>query len=241
MDRADAKRLNAGSPEHYSAYVGPPAQYDFMGATQFRLACALGLRETHRVLDFGCGSLRAGRLLMMYLAKDCYYGIEPNRWLVNEAIEHELGGHALVDLKQPRFNDNSEFRSDVFGVDFDFIIAQSIFSHAGRDLILRGLSGFKAVLKPNGLILATFVPATKEPEYTGDGWVYPGCVAYNSETILDFAKQTGLHGIPIPWYHPRQDWYLFALDAARLPSEEEAAQHLSGRVLGDASLQQRSV
>jgi len=77
MDRADdqdvrsltrdaAKTLPPGAG-HYTAYVGPPNQYDFMGATQFRLLTTLGLREHHAVLDFGCGSLRAGRLLIPYL------------------------------------------------------------------------------------------------------------------------------------------------------------------------------
>ncbi len=42
-DREDAQRLRPGGA-HYMAYVGPPRQYDYMGATQFRLLAALGLR-----------------------------------------------------------------------------------------------------------------------------------------------------------------------------------------------------
>ena len=67
LSREAAKALPPGA-RHYAAYVGPPEQYDFMGATQFRLLTTLGLREHHSVLDFGCGSLRAGRLLIPYLA-----------------------------------------------------------------------------------------------------------------------------------------------------------------------------
>src|ERR1700722_19889133 len=59
-------QLRPGDP-HYMAYVGPPTHYDFMGATQFRLLCALGLRAHHTLLDFGCGSLRAGRFFLTYL------------------------------------------------------------------------------------------------------------------------------------------------------------------------------
>ena len=54
-----AKTLPPGA-EHYRAYVGPPDRFDFMSATQFSLLFANGLREHHRVLDFGCGSLRLG-------------------------------------------------------------------------------------------------------------------------------------------------------------------------------------
>ena len=61
----DISKLQAGD-SHYMAYVGPPGQYDFVGATQFRLLSTLGLRADHSLLDFGCGSLRAGRLFLSY-------------------------------------------------------------------------------------------------------------------------------------------------------------------------------
>jgi len=241
MERQDAKTLPAGSPEHYSAYVGPPEQYDFMGAMQFRLACALGLREEHYLLDFGCGSLRAGRLFIPYLLADRYCGIEPKASLVTDAIAGELGGDDLVRLKRPRFDHNDEFRVGMFGTQFDFIVAQSIFSHCGSDLIVRALKNFRDVLKRDGVVMATFVPNTKQDEYTGGGWVYPGCVAYSDGTIQRFAETAQLACMRIPWFHPRQDWYLFAHEAARLPSPEDAAQHLSGKVLWDKRLQEREV
>jgi cyclopropane fatty-acyl-phospholipid synthase-like methyltransferase len=241
MDRKDAKTLPAGSQDHYSAYVGPPEQYDFMGAAQFRLACALGLREDHHLLDFGCGSLRAGRLFIQYLLADCYCAVEPNAWLLERAIASELGGEDLIKIKRPRFDHNDEFRVGMFGTSFDFIVAQSIFSHCGLDLIAKALKNFSDVLNRDGIIMATFVPNTKQPEYTGGGWIYPKCVAYSNETIHRFADEACLACIKIPWFHPRQDWYLLAHDAARLPSAEEAARHLTGKVLWDKRLQRREV
>ena len=115
--REEIAALKPGDP-HYMAYVGPPTQYDFMGATQFRLLCALGLRARHRLLDFGCGSLRAGRLFIPYLEPGRYHGIEPNRWLIDEAIQKELG-EDLIRIKQPRFDHNDRFDSGVFGCRFD--------------------------------------------------------------------------------------------------------------------------
>jgi len=241
MERQDAKTLPAGSAELYSAYVGPPEQYDFMGATQFRLACALGLREDHHLLDFGCGSLRAGRLFISYLLADRYCGVEPNTWLVEQAIAGELGGEDLIRIKRPRFDNNDQFRAGMFGTTFDFIVAQSVFSHCGADLIASALNNFRAVLKRDGVIMATFVPNTKQAEYTGNGWIYPGCVAYSDETIQRFADNARLACTKVPWFHPRQDWYLLAHDARRLPSPEEAAQHLTGKVLWDKRLQEREV
>ena len=47
---------------NYKGYDGSDDNYDLVGAMQFNLLTALGLREYHKFLDIGCGSLRAGRL-----------------------------------------------------------------------------------------------------------------------------------------------------------------------------------
>jgi hypothetical protein len=101
-----------------------------MSATQFSLLFANGLREHHRVLDFGCGSLRLGRLLIPYLWEKCYFGIEPNRWLNDDAIAYETGVDAL-GIKKPQFSYREDFDCNCFGVKFDYIIAQ-VYSYALR-------------------------------------------------------------------------------------------------------------
>lgn len=233
LSREAARELRPGS-EHYLAYVGPPRQYDFMGATQFRLLTALGLREHHRVLDFGCGSLRAGRLLIPYLLPGHYHGIEPNLWLVEDAIANQVGAD-MVRIKQPRFDGNADFRCDVFATDFDFIVAQSIFSHTLRELAVRGLRNFRGALAPGGLVACTFVdtaPAPPAASIGADGWVYPDCVGFASDGVAGMFADAGLVGVRLPWYHPRQVWYLAATEAAHLPGEAEL-RLLDGAVLRD--------
>lgn len=216
------------------AYVGPPAQYDFMGATQFRLLCALGLRSNHFLLDFGCGSLRAGRLFICYLDKDRYYGIEPNKWLIDDAIKNELGDD-LVRIKNPKFNYNENFQVSVFPVQFDFILAQSIFSHAGRDVIRVALRNFKEALKNNGVIAATFIEG--HDDFDGNGWIYPACVNYRLSTIKELAKEAGLFITQIPWYHPRQIWFLLAKEKNLLPNSK-MLNYLTGVVLFDSEFKE---
>lgn len=224
----DISELRSGD-NHYMAYVGPLKQYDFMGATQFRLLCTLGLRANHHILDFGCGSLRAGRLFITYLDESRYFGIEPNRWLIEDAVNNQLGKD-LLDIKKPRFHHNSDFVTNVFSQQFDFIIAQSIFSHAGRDLIASSLKNFRDSLKPDGLIAVTFIEGIED--FDDSGWVYPDCVRYRRPTIKRFAEEAGLFITRIPWYHPRQTWYLLARDNNRLPNRP-MKRHLSGAVLFD--------
>ncbi len=142
LPNPEAARLPPGY-EYYRAYVGPGGQWDFMGATQFSLLTALGLQERHKLLDLGCGSLRAGRFLMLYLARVHYCGIDPNAWLIEDAINRELGSE-LIALKAPRFDHGSGFEAGVFGERFDFIVAQSIFSHTGPELVTQALTNCAA-------------------------------------------------------------------------------------------------
>jgi SAM-dependent methyltransferase len=217
---------------HYRAYVGPPAQYDFMGATQFRLLTSLGLREHHRLLDFGCGSLRAGRLLIPYLLPGRYHGVEPNRWLIEDAIARELG-RDLIEVKKPKFRHEDDFSAAHFGVQFDFILAQSVFSHAGRDIVAKALASFRDCLAEGGLILATFIPPAmlgKVEESRIEGWIYPECVTYRTNTVMDLISSAGLAGRDLPWFHPRQRWFAMAHCATDLPSAADDV-HLSGVVL----------
>jgi SAM-dependent methyltransferase len=222
----DVSKLKPGD-NHYMAYVGPPTQYDFMGASQFRLLCTLGLRANHELLDFGCGSLRAGRLFIIFLNEGCYYGVDPNKWLIEEAIRNQVG-HDLVLIKKPNFDYNESFSVSKFHTRFDFILAQSIFSHAGADIVNTCLRNFKESLKDDGLIAVTFVE--RGPDFGGEGWVYPECVSYRPSTIMRFAQDAGLAVVRIPWYHPRQAWYILAKRKNRLPSRA-MGRYLQGAVL----------
>jgi hypothetical protein len=216
----EAQELAPGS-DHYTAYVGLPREYDAMGATQFRLLCALGLRAHHRLLDFACGSLRAGRPLIPYLDPDHYFGIEPNRWLIEDGIQNEVGADQ-VGIKRPRFLHHDTFDCSAFGVDFDYVLAQSIFSHCGPDLVARGLAAFQRSLSPSGLAAVTFIhPEEGQAPEPGEGWVYPECVTHSVASIHELVHAAGLHPLAIPWHHPRQTWWLLAHSLDCLPGRDQ--------------------
>jgi SAM-dependent methyltransferase len=199
--------LKPGDP-HYRAYVGPPEDYDLIAAMTFNLLTTLGLRQHHSLLDVGCGSLRIGRLLIPYLNRGKYFGVEPNEWLVEAGIEHELGKD-VVQIKRPTFffSDSPE-RVVQANVSFDFALAQSIFSHCGLDLIRGWLSAVSRSLTQSGALVATFLPDQKDSKQTG--WVYPECVNYQPETLDRAAAEVNLRFEILDWKHPRQTWALFA-------------------------------
>jgi hypothetical protein len=131
-------------------------------------------------------------------------------------------------VKRPRFDFNADLRTDVFDVRFDFILAQSIFSHAGPDFVGTALTNFRESLQPYGLVAATFCEGPQD--FAGTGWVYPGFVEYRPSTVQSFARSAGLSVTRIPWYHPGQVWYVFARDKKRLPGPF-ARRLLNGAIL----------
>lgn len=199
--------LNPGD-DHYRAYVGPPNHYDLVSAMVFNLLTCIGLRQHHRVLDIGCGSLRVGRLLIPYLNQEHYFGVEPNRWLVEDGIANEIGAD-LVRIKRPTFSFHASMEEFKSPLNLDYVIAQSIFSHCGKDLIEQWLSQVSFHLKDCGALVATFLIDSKD--FEGRGWIYPECVNYKPETMAELAAKSGLDFRILDWAHPRQTWALFSM------------------------------
>jgi SAM-dependent methyltransferase len=210
----------------FRSAVGPPERYDLMGASQFALLCALGLREQDRLLDIGCGSLRAGRLFISYLPPGGYTGIEPNRRLVEEGIAQNLGGDDLVVLKTPEFRFNEQF--DAEGAEpFEFIVAQSIASHTGPAMTRQLMAAVKTSLAPAGVAAITFFHGT--PDAREEGWKDPGSTHYRHRTIKRWLSAAGLQGVPIRWYHPEQTWWAIVHRGTPLPPRR--IRRMSGSML----------
>ena len=205
---------------NYRGFVGREEQYDLIGAMQFNLLTALGLRDYHNFLDIGCGSLRGGRLFIPYLNQGCYHGIEPEKWLIEAGINNEIGQN-MIDIKKPKFVHSFDFPVDAFGVKFDFIMAQSILTHTPQDQILKCMRNVKQNLDlpasegstHSGLFAATFILA--DYDYEGTEWVYQGkddivFARYTEECIYRLATESGLAYKKIDWVHPNgQTWFIF--------------------------------
>jgi SAM-dependent methyltransferase len=209
-----ATKLRSGDPD-YRAYVGGPGRYDVLAGAQFSFLLDAGLRETHRVVDIGCGSIRLGRLLIPFLLPDRYFGVEPNEWLVHEGFDRELGND-IKALKRPRFRYVDDFSLDGFGEQFDFAVAYSVFTHCYPDLAEQGLRQVAGTLAPGGALIATFVENTgpaggrsKLLPHNGSGWLYPKCVKYTWEEFSAMLERCGLVGYRVerPAAH-KQDWFV---------------------------------
>jgi hypothetical protein len=194
-----------GAPNH-RAWVGPAHRFDTIAAQQFNLLTLAGLRENNTLLDIGCGSLRAGRLFLSYLQPGNYFGLEPEKWVLEEGIR-EMLGQEFIALRRPTFSHDHNFTLTELGGQFDFLLAQSIFSHTSQEQLHRCFAQAREVVGPHSKFFATFIPG--EVDYDGDEWVYPGCVNFRRQTMRRIAGEHGFTMKVLGWPHPAQTWALF--------------------------------
>lgn len=138
---------------------GPPRDFERVGRVCLDVLLREGLAPTSRVLDVGCGALRVGYWLMRFLDSGRYYGIEPNGEMLKVGLEQIVEPEVLARAK-PRFDENDRFDFTVFGERFDFVLARSIWTHASKAQIDAMLAAFAATAAVNGVMLATYHPAS---------------------------------------------------------------------------------
>lgn len=190
----------------YRRDVGQVKNYDIIGALQFRVMVDQGLRDHHRLLDFGCGSLRGGRFFIPYLLPSCYAGVEPHAGLVEAGLQQELGyPPGWYGSKRPQFYYFDDFLiSKHVPGQFDYVLAQSILSHAGEDVVKTIIREVAAVLKPGGTFVATFFEGHAPRQ---QGWLGNGITAYPLSWISEIAAEHGLDCQKLRVNHPAgQTW-----------------------------------
>ncbi len=145
--------------------------FESAGRLQFYCLIREGLCPYSKVLDIGCGCLRAGYWLIRFLDPGCYFGIEPSIKMLQAGIETCLTSDILA-AKQPRFDHNDCFDFSVFGVMFDVFLARSIWTHASKQQIQFMLDGFARFSNPGAFFLTSYLPARLlRPAYEGSSWV----------------------------------------------------------------------
>jgi hypothetical protein len=144
---------------------GPDERFETVGRNTLAAAIRYGLMPDHKVLDIGAGSLRVGWWLLQYIKPANYYVIEPDRGMIDPAAR--IVG---VDFNI-YYNSDFEYPE----VDFDFVLARSIWTHASKPMITKMLAEFSEHAAPDARFLASVIFAqSRDEEYMGEEWVGRG-------------------------------------------------------------------
>jgi len=153
LQRADVtKTVDSGL---HREVVG--GMWDEIGALQLSVLKTQGLMPQERLLDIGCGSLRGGVHFVGYLQPGNYFGLDLHQELLDAGYEKELADPALR-ARLPRTNliADENFDFSRFGETFDRALAFSLFTHVPINSIRVCLEQLTKVMKPGGVLHATF-------------------------------------------------------------------------------------
>ncbi|MFI6298125.1 class I SAM-dependent methyltransferase [Nonomuraea sp. NPDC050790] len=186
--RAVMKSDTARNPE---AAVGSKSHERWMrlGRLQFDYLVGHGLRPEHRMLEIGCGNLRAGRLFIDYLEPGNYYGLDISPDILVAAQEtlvtHGLQGRLphLTPVRDLRL----AFLPDAY---FDVVHAHSVFSHSPLEVIEECFRHVGRVMKPDGWFDFTFDRTDgKEHQVLREDFYY------RTETLVALADRHDLDAV----------------------------------------------
>lgn len=165
-----------------------------LGQMQFDYLVKHGLTPDDRMLEIGCGNLRAGRLFIEYLETAHYYGIDISPDILL-AAQRTLVGHHLQD-KLPHLTLVHDLRLEHLpDRHFTVIHAHSVFSHSPLPVIDECLAHVGRVLAPEGFFDFTY-NRTEGAEHH----VLREDFYYRTETLVALATSHGLTA------RPMDDW-----------------------------------
>ncbi len=170
------------------AAVGSRSQERWLalGRMQFDYLKIHGLRPEHRMLDIGCGNLRAGWRFIDYLDPGHYYGIDISPDILISA-KQTVVTYGLQD-KLPHLTITRNLTLDFLpSGQFDVVHAHSVFSHSPIEIIDECLAHVGRILAPGGHFDFTF-DRTEGAEHH----VLREDFYYRTETLIGLAEGHGL-------------------------------------------------
>lgn len=187
--------------------AGNPFMYDTMGAAQFAiLTLFFGLRERHKLLEIGAGSLRAARFLIPYLDVGHYCGVEPNSKSVQLGIDCELGPE-VAERKKPRFTARADFGFHEFGESFDYALSYSVFTHVPPTQVATIFENVARCFHDKSIMLATAVFAQGQEQIVDpEKWTDLPINMYSVSRLESAAAKAGLRLMRLGTVF--QDWFV---------------------------------
>lgn len=202
MASRDEGLKGIGAMGHRAFVGGDGPFWDLIGQKQVDYLVQAGLQPNQVLLDFACGSLRAGRLLIDYLDEGNYLGMDKEIGLIILGVAEEVGTEKYL-RKRPEFVVSDRFEFDRFSKQPDFIIAQSLYTHLTLADIEQSLKSLRAWISGDTRFFATFFETEKPGSNPAASHSHVN-FHYTQAELAAAADRTGwqmiYHG---DWNHPR--------------------------------------
>jgi SAM-dependent methyltransferase len=133
--------------EGYKQFLGGGAEkWESRGAFQLYFLRKMGLTPAQRLLDIGCGPIRAGSHLIAYLNAGQYHGIDYNPDFIASA-RAIVASHPELAEKRPTLECDDRFGFAKTPGTFDFVLVFSVLNHCNREQIDFFLGGLHLKLQ----------------------------------------------------------------------------------------------
>lgn len=174
--------------------------WEEIGTLQFEFLTTRNLQPHHKMLDLGCGTLRGGRHFIKYLQPGNYYGIDISPKAISSA--KQLVQREGLSDRRPHLliseNKNLKF-AEFSGQRFDYILAQSVFTHLKPDHIKECFEHIGSIMQRSSAFYFTY---NKGEEYEQIGFKD---FCYSFSFFESLAEQYGfkLQDCSKDYNHPR--------------------------------------
>lgn len=146
------ERENANALDDPESSVG--GLTEVLGKLQFDFLKSQGMQPHHRMLDIGCGNLRGGIHAIRYLDVGRYTGFDLSAVKIAQArdvVEKE----GLTEKKPTLIVNDGPLTFEGLGT-FDFLLAQSVFTHLPREEVAKCFTNVRKVMAPDAPFYFTF-------------------------------------------------------------------------------------
>lgn len=148
--------------------------WDEIGQLQFQFLKQMGLKPEHKMLDIGCGTLRGGRFFISYLNTSNYTGIDISPACIDAA--RSLVEYEDLEDKSPTLilNERKSMQFEEFeGQRFDFLLAQSVFTHLPESVLDECLANIGKIMGPQSHFYFTYIQSDKPKQFSHKDFSYP--------------------------------------------------------------------
>jgi len=163
-----------------------------VGIAQFEFLKRNGLSPEDELLDIGCGNLRGGIHSIRYLQPSNYHGIDISEEAI-KAGKEILREEELLNQKEPNLlvNNNLMFE-ELKDETFDYIFAQSVFTHLPKEEIAECFEHVSAIMNQESVFFASVHIGEENIAVPSLSIESSDDYSYTMETFRDLGTQYGL-------------------------------------------------